>query len=90
MGLLAKYGVTILTNTKIVGIGMDRVLAETSGEAKSLPAETVVLAFGSAPDSSLCDVLRAAGIDAVAVGDAVSVSNALEATRSGYEAGLRI
>ena len=90
MGLLAKYGVTILTNTKIVGIGMDRVLTETSGEAKSLPAETVVLAFGSAPDSSLCDALRAAGIDAVAVGDAVSVSNALEATRSGYEAGLRI
>lgn len=88
MEMLDKYKVKQLPSTKIIEFNDKGVLANVAGEEKLLEADTIVLAFGYTPDTSLADALNAAGIKAVAVGDAVTVDNATAASRQGYVAGL--
>lgn len=88
MEMLDKYKVKQLPSTKIIEFNDKGVLANVAGEEKLLEADTIVLAFGYTPDTSLADALNAAGVKAVAIGDAVTVDNATAASRQGYVAGL--
>lgn len=87
---LNRFQVKQLVNTKILEFKEDCVKVEQNGVMMDIPCDTIVLAFGYRTNTTLADELKAAGADVVLVGDAKRVSNALAATREGYEAGLHI
>jgi len=82
--------VTQLTNTTVKAIKENAVVIESNGVESEIAADTVVLAVGSASVTSLADDLANAGVVVKTIGDAVDVSNILNATTMGYEAALNI
>ncbi|MBN2025453.1 MAG: FAD-dependent oxidoreductase [Actinobacteria bacterium] len=92
---------TILQDMRHLGIEMrkkaiakriepDRVIVEVDGTEEEIPADTVIVAAGSCPDSALADELKEAGMEVYLVGDAREARKAIEAIQEGYEAGLKV
>lgn len=89
MELLEKQKIAIKTNTKIVEIKNDHIMVENNGEMQELPCDMVVLALGMTSNKTLYEKIKSK-TNAILIGDAKEVRNALKATREGYEAGLKI
>jgi 2,4-dienoyl-CoA reductase (NADPH2) len=87
---LGRLGVKVLTKTKVLEILDDGVKVETADGAKTLPADTIVLAIGSKPYNPLGDALADSGIQVVTVGDAKKIGLAFDAVHSGHNAGLSL
>jgi len=57
---------------------------------KSIPADTVVLAAGSVPNTELKEAIEKAGIEVKCVGDCVEARTMLEAIKEGWLAASEI
>lgn len=88
--ILNKYGVERYTNTKVVEITEKGVVCEGKDGLFTLPAETVVLAFGYKPNNALEDKARAYCKEVYTIGGAVKTSNALTAIQDGFQVGLKL
>jgi len=86
---LDRFGVEVLISTRVQRITAEGVEVVHGDEDKILPADTVVLATGSAAVDSLVAALGD-GVETVVVGDAKSPRRAFEALHEGFSAGLEI
>ena len=86
---LDRFGVEVLTETKVLRILPQGVEVETGIERCVLPADAVVLALGSRPENALAQALSDAGMGerVEVVGDAKSPRRAYEAIHEGFKAG---
>ncbi|MEM3012867.1 MAG: FAD-dependent oxidoreductase, partial [Candidatus Hadarchaeales archaeon] len=87
---LKKGGVKIFTSTKVKEIRPEGVVAVRGGGEEVFPAESVVLAVGSRPNSSLAEELKGKVEELYLVGDCSQPRKALEAIQEGWEVGLRL
>ena len=89
---LQQCGVTMLTDTRIVGIMKGKVLIVGPGDSEELPgelpADTVVASTGAKPNDSLADDLRKFVKQVFVVGDAVEPRDVTYAMLEGARAGL--
>ncbi len=88
---LEERKVDVHTSVKVLEIKNDGVRYETpEGIEVFAPADTVVVATGYRSNEELKAELDKAGIEYVAVGDAVRARKVSHATREGYDAGRNI
>ena len=88
LSVLNQNGVTQLTGSKVVEICENGVLLEKHGTTTLYPCDTVVLAFGYRKNDGLAEKLSGLAEKVVVVGDATGSGQVMEATRSGFVAGL--
>lgn len=89
MESLRKYNAELLENTKTLEITKNAVLTEKNGLARLIPADLVVIASGSRPESALFDDIKDLA-DTTAVGDAREVGKALTGIDAAYRAAMEI
>lgn len=87
-GRLKKYGVQFmmahaLKEIQEIGVVLERL---SDKETVTIDADAVVLSLGFRPDNGLVEELKARGIQALAIGNAIKDGTIAPATRSGYEA----
>ncbi len=88
---LAENNVTILTNTKVVGITDEGVEVETADGKKFLPADTIISSFGMKPLTEVADKISAKYHNKTRkVGDLYKLGKIGDAIRQGYYAGSSI
>lgn len=91
MELLNKRNVQIITNAKVTEITENSVsYMDESGNTVTLPAATVVSAFGYKAYNPLEETVKKYCKEVYTVGSAVKAGNAMVAIREGYEAGLNL
>ena len=78
------------TDTKVVEIKDDEVVAEGKNGPFAIKANTVVLALGYKANHSLADELVNMNCQVITIGGAVKTSNALVASRQGFDAGMTL
>ena len=88
--LVEKYGITVMTGTKVTGVDGNDVTVEKDGVTQTLPFDQVVLALGLMPNNSIAEELKGIVETVVVAGDARVIKKALEATRDGFVAGLSV
>ena len=66
---LREDGAKLICNTEIMEITDDSVHYRCEGEDHTVRANQVIIALGAEKDTSLCESLQKAGLDAVAIGD---------------------
>lgn len=87
-GRLKKYGAQFmmahaLKEIRETGVVLERL---SDKEAVTVDADAVVLSLGFRPDNGLVEELKAKGIPAQAIGNAIKDGTIAPAARSGYEA----
>lgn len=87
-GRLKKYGAQFMMAHALKEIQETGVILErlSDKEAVTIDADAVVLSLGFRPDNGLVEELKARGIQAQAIGNAIKDGTIAPATRSGYEA----
>lgn len=88
--ILDKYGVKKYTETKVVEILDDGVVVENAQGQFTIPADTVVIGLGYKPNNKLAEELKQSHEHVIVIAGAVRTSNALVATREGFDAGMSI
>ncbi|MFJ4396836.1 FAD-dependent oxidoreductase [Pseudomonas sp. NPDC089396] len=82
------HGGQLLTGVQVSAIEGNRVCYRTAeGEAAEVRCDSVVLASGARPDSSLVEQLASAGFKAVSIGDCQSLGYIEGAIAAGHRAG---
>jgi 2,4-dienoyl-CoA reductase-like NADH-dependent reductase (Old Yellow Enzyme family)/thioredoxin reductase len=80
--------VSILTSTKVVGIGEDGVdVLGGSGRGEKLPASSVVIAVGLKPLRGLGDSLKCRGVEFHVIGSGLKTGKIADAVSDGYRIG---
>lgn len=87
---LRDAGVSILTRTRFAGMEEGQAMVESDGKQQKLAADSVVLAVGMRPDTTLHDALKDKSEDLHLVGDCVTCKTMSEAIHSGWEAGRTV
>jgi NADPH-dependent 2,4-dienoyl-CoA reductase/sulfur reductase-like enzyme len=90
MKILDEYGVKKYTETKVVEILDEGVVVENSRGKFTISADTVVIGLGYRPNNKLAEELKESHDNVVVIAGAVKTSNALAATREGFDAGISI
>ena len=91
LGHLKAYGVTLLTSCRCQEILEKTVLVQDNeGKIQELPADTVIIAVGDRPDSSLYDQLQGKVAELYNIGDSAGAGQIAAAVRQGYYTGLNI
>lgn len=90
MKILKEYDVKQYTETKVVEILDNGVVIENGQGSFTIPAQTVVLAVGYKPNNKLAEELKSVHNNVVVIGGAVKTSNALVASKEGFDAGMNI
>ena len=87
-GRLKKYGAQFMMAHALKEIQETGVVLErlSDKETVTIDADAVVLSLGFRPDNGLVEELKARGIQALAIGNAIKDGTIAPATRSGYEA----
>jgi len=85
-----EHGVEFVLDATVVGIDTEVVTVQVGGEERRIPADDVFVATGVAPDATLSDELREAGMDVHVIGDAADVAYIEGAIRSGFDLGSRL
>jgi pyruvate/2-oxoglutarate dehydrogenase complex dihydrolipoamide dehydrogenase (E3) component len=83
-----ECGVQAHVNSTVREIADGHVIIERNGERMALAADTVVLALGYKPLNLLADTIKDVCGTIKVIGGAVKTSNALIASREGFDAGL--
>lgn len=84
-------GIESLTSTKVTAVTAEGVMVEEEGEEQLLPADTVVLATGSAPNNSLYHELKEKYDEKVhLIGDALQPAKVTEAIHQAFVVANRI
>jgi 2,4-dienoyl-CoA reductase-like NADH-dependent reductase (Old Yellow Enzyme family)/thioredoxin reductase len=88
---LHQQGITLMTGTTCTEALADGLsVCGKDGKSQVIAADTVVIATGSTPDSSLYDSLKGKIAPLYLVGDAVKPRSVYEAVKEGFKAGLEI
>ena len=87
--LMDEYEVARYTSTKVKEIKENCVIVEKDGNEVSIPAKTVVIAFGYKPENTLAEEIKDL-CDVKVIGGSVKTSTALYATRDALDAILTI
>ncbi len=87
---LSRVGVRTSIETKALEITAAGVKVTSEQGEELLPADTVVMAAGSASHNPLEEVLKKAGVDYKVVGDAGQVGLAFDAVHQGFRAGCAV
>lgn len=88
LGRLARRGVRIQMETKILRVEPAGVVVERAGGLETLPADTVVLCLGARPNDGLAEALIPFVPQVRVVGDAVQARKVTDAIVEGGLAGL--
>jgi 2,4-dienoyl-CoA reductase (NADPH2) len=89
-GKLKRFGVKLTTKAQVKAIEAAGVRVVVDGQEQLLPADSVVLATGSAPVGDLAGEIKTKGLKVLAVGDAAGAGSVLKSIAQGYEAGLEV
>ncbi len=81
---LELYGVSVQLGAQVVRAGGGRVYFRQGDEERSVEADTLVWAVGSASENALAEALEQAGIHHVIVGDARKARTIVEAIHEGF------
>jgi 2,4-dienoyl-CoA reductase (NADPH2) len=87
---LEQLGVKSITRAKVIEIKPGEVVYEREGQTLSEPADTVILALGSAPERKLADELTKAGVQFQEVGDSVKPRKIMDAVSEGFMAASKL
>jgi 2,4-dienoyl-CoA reductase (NADPH2) len=87
---LRLHDVKVITKALAEEITESGVMYSQDGEQKTVPADTVVIAMGSRPESGLFEKLEDSEYEVYKIGDCVSVRTALEAIEEGARIGRKI
>lgn len=87
---LPRYGVKVLTSTKVISIGDDHVLVEREGQEMKMSCDNVVLAIGSKPVNDLVYRLNGVVQEIYVIGDAKKPRKVMDAMHEGFRLGLVI
>lgn len=92
LDILQEKGVKMYTGWRIEAFAPKAVTAThtVTGETKTFPCDTIVLAFGTSSDRSLYDACQALGKPVHLIGDAERTSNIQAAIESGFLLGLAL
>ncbi len=88
---LAENNVQLLTDTKVIAVNNEGVVVEGKDGQKTIPADTVISAFGMRPDRSIADIIDSKYHNKVRkIGDVFKLGKIGDAVREGYFAGSTI
>jgi len=87
---LKKAGVKIFTNTEVLALKNDTVIAQHNGSVIIFPMETLVIAVGVRANRELPDRLLKSSLEVYVIGDAVEPRNALDAIQDGFDVGNKV
>ena len=87
---LAKLGVKLMTETKILSIGSNSVTVQTKKGVVTLPADTIVVCLGAFPNDGINQELKRLVKKLTVVGDALKPRRVTEAVAEGALAALNI
>ncbi len=91
MELLARRNVQIITNATVSSISDSAVsYTNAEGDTVTLPAATVVSAFGYKAYNPLEEVAKKYSDEVYTIGSAVKAGNAMAATKEGYDIGMKL
>lgn len=90
MAELRRLGVQVMTGTRAIGVKTEGLEVEKENNREILPADTIVLAAGSAAENRLSKALEGVVNEIHTIGDAKEPRNALEAIQEGFRLGLEI
>jgi len=82
--LVNESDITVLTGTKLVEVTKEGVAVETGDSKTEVRGNSVVLALGFSPQSSLLDALEGTVAEVFAVGDCVKPRNIINAIWEGF------
>ena len=87
---LKRLGVKIIAGARAVAVRDEGLEIEKGEKRDILPADSIVIATGAKPDNNLEKELRNLVSEIHVVGDAAAPRKALDATREGFMAGLKV
>lgn len=88
--LLKECDIEVNVSTKLAEIADNYVVVEQGPFKKAIEADTVVLAFGYTPNNALAEELKEVCNDVRAIGGAVKTSNAMDASRQGFDEAMSL
>lgn len=90
--LLAEYKVTVLTETKVIGITDEGVnVQKADGTEEIIAADSIVTAFGQRPNNGTADAIADKyPLNTTLIGDCQKISKAGTAIRSGFYAAMAL
>ncbi len=83
MDNIARYGIKIITDARILKIDHGEIRYEKDGQ-QSLPFDSVIIATGSKPVRRVADLLKQTGIPFSVIGDSVNTAGIREAIHQAY------
>jgi len=89
-GNLKKYGVKILTNSKVTSIQNGTVTFETENKTEKMNFDSIIMASGSRPVKTLSNEIQKLGIPYSIIGDCIAVGKINDAIHGGFMAALNI
>ena len=89
-GNLKKYGVKILTNSKVTSIQNGTLTFETEDKTERMNFDSVILASGSRPVKKLSNEIQKLGIPHSIIGDCIAPGKINDAIHGGFMAALSI
>ena len=91
VGRLADKGVTMLTGVRYQEIAADGLLiTDRGGQKQTVPADTIILAAGSRPNTGLLKALEGKVREVYQVGDCLEPRSLMEALAQGFHAGRNV
>ena len=87
---LSRLGVRIMSHTKAREITLEGVMVERAEGSTLLRGDTVVIAAGAKPNTSLYEQIRDQSREGYCIGDAKTPRKALEAIAEGFQVGRTI
>ena len=87
---LKRFKVNGMNNTKVLEVTKDGVIVENAEGRKLIPADTVILALGSASNNELYQALKGKIAKLHVIGDAARPAKALNAIHMAYAEAARI
>ena len=87
---LSKLGVRVLTNSTPKEITLDGITVVSEKEEKTVPADTVVVAWKAKANKELWENLQGDIATLFAVGDCVAPRKAINAIHAGFRVGVQI
>ncbi len=90
MSRVGELGINLLENVDVKRITDEGVACEKDGKEMTVPADTVVNARGAVSNEELAQALEGKVPIIYKIGDCVEPRTALDATREGFDIGLKI
>lgn len=90
MSNLERYGVTVITGSKVTSVDQGTLRYEKDGKRMEKKYDTIVVAAGSRPVKALAELLESQGIPFTSVGDSVRPGKIDDAIHGGFLAALNL